>query len=216
MRTTLRFSPLLLMLVLFTFGLVTGILGLRVLSPDEKSGTGSIPRSLYAGVRGPGLDPKAIFRLSLEQNARTALFIWAFGLAVIGAPLTCILLFVRGFAAGFGSMFLLRKLPQAALTMFVSGMLPHNLISVPSLLILSALSVHFGSSPEERPWNYGGLWKMVAEYTWRFFVVALGLLAASLVEAFVSPLLASLARSASVSSPRGTISPRSRRFAEGS
>ncbi|NLA60092.1 MAG: stage II sporulation protein M [Firmicutes bacterium] len=192
MRTTLRFSPLLLMLVLFTFGLVTGILGLRVLSPDEKAELVAYLEVFMRGVRSPGLDPKAIFRLSLEQNARTALFIWAFGLAVIGAPLTCILVFVRGFAAGFGSMFLLREVTSGGLTMFVSGMLPHNLISVPSLLILSALSVSFSVRLlRERPWNYGGLWKMVAEYTWRFFVVALGLLAASLVEAFVSPLLLS-------------------------
>jgi len=195
MRTTLKVSPLLLMLVVFTFGLTTGVLGLRVLSPDEKAELVAYLEVFMRGVRSPGLDPKAIFRLSVEHNASTALLIWAFGLAVIGAPLTCVLVFVRGFAAGFGSMFLIREVSSGGLTMFLSGMVPHNLISVPAILLLSAMSVSFSIRLlRERPWNYGGLWKMIAEYTWRCFLVALGLLAASAVEAFVSPLL--LSRSA--------------------
>ncbi len=92
-------------------------------------------------------------------------------------------------------MFLLREVASGGLAMFVSGMVPHNLISVPALLMLSAMSVSFSVRLlKERPWNYGGLWKMVAEYSWRFFVIALGLVLASAVEAFVSPLL--LSRSA--------------------
>ena len=143
MRRTLKFSPLLLTLALFASGLVMGILGLRVLSPDEKAELVAYLEVFMRGVHNPGLDPKAIFRLSLEQNARTALFIWAFGLAVIGAPLTCVLIFVRGFAAGFGAMFLLREVTSGGLTMFLSGMVPHNLIAIPALLSLSAMSVSF-------------------------------------------------------------------------
>ncbi|HHX27432.1 MAG: stage II sporulation protein M [Bacillota bacterium] len=192
MRRTLKFSPLLLTLALFASGLVMGILGLRVLSPDEKAELVAYLEVFMRGVHNPGLDPKAIFRLSLEQNARTALFIWAFGLAVIGAPLTCVLIFVRGFAAGFGAMFLLREVTSGGLTMFLSGMVPHNLIAIPALLSLSAMSISFSVALlRERPWNYGGLWKMVATYTWRFLMVAAGLFLASAVEAFVSPLLLS-------------------------
>ncbi len=192
MRRTLKFSPLLLTLALFASGLVMGILGLRVLSPDEKAELVAYLEVFMRGVHNPGLDPKAIFRLSLEQNARTALFIWAFGLAVIGAPLTCVLIFVRGFAAGFGAMFLLREVTPGGLTMFLSGMVPHNLIAIPALLSLSAMSISFSVALlRERPWNYGGLWKMVATYTWRFLMVAAGLFLASAVEAFVSPLLLS-------------------------
>jgi stage II sporulation protein M len=192
MRTTLKFSPLLLCLALFAAGLVMGILGLRVLSPDEKAELVAYLEVFMRGVHNPGLDPKAVFRLSLEQNARTAVLIWAFGLAVIGAPITCVLVFVRGFAAGFGSMFLLREVTSGGLAVFMTGVVPHNLISIPALITLSAMSVSFSIALlKERPWNYGGLWKMVATYTWRFFMVAAGLFLASVVEAFVSPLLLS-------------------------
>lgn len=192
MRKAKEFSPVLLSAALFAAGLAMGILGLGVLPPDEKAELVSYLEVFMRGVRNPGLDGGAILRLSLEQNAKTALLIWGFGLAVIGAPLTCLLVFARGFAMGFGSSFVVREIRSGGLAMFLSGMMPHNMVSVPAIIMLSAMSVSFSISLlRERPWNYGGLWKMAAGYTWRYFLVSLGLLAASVIEAFVSPLLLS-------------------------
>jgi hypothetical protein len=89
MRKTYQFSPIILCAALFAAGLAMGFLGLRVLSPDEKAELISYLEVFMRGVHNPGLDKAAIFRLSLEQNAKTALLIWGFGLAVIGVPLTC-------------------------------------------------------------------------------------------------------------------------------
>jgi stage II sporulation protein M len=190
MRKTYQFSPIILCAALFAAGLAMGFLGLRVLSPDEKAELISYLEVFMRGVHNPGLDKAAVFRLSLEQNAKTALLIWGFGLAVIGVPLTCVMVFVRGFATGFGASFVVREVTSGGVAMFLSGMLPHTLISIPAMLILSAMSISFSVSLfRERPWNYGGLWKTAAGYTWRFWLVALGLLVASAVEAFVSPLL---------------------------
>lgn len=192
MRKAKEFSPVLLSAALFAAGLAMGIFGLGVLPPDEKAELVSYLEVFMRGVRNPGLDGGAILRLSLEQNAKTALLIWGFGLAVIGAPLTCLLVFARGFAMGFGSSFVVREIRSGGLAMFLSGMMPHNMVSVPAIIMLSAMSVSFSISLlRERPWNYGGLWKMAAGYTWRYFLVSLGLLAASVIEAFVSPLLLS-------------------------
>lgn len=192
MRNTNRFSPILLCAAIFAAGLAMGVLGLKVLSPDEKAELISYLQVFMRGLHNPGLDRGAIFRLSLEQNLKTVLLLWGFGLAVIGVPLTCVLVFVRGFAIGFGSSFVVREVASGGLAMFLSGMMPHNLISVPALLVLSAMSISFSISLfRERPWNYGGLWKMVGDYTWRFFMVSISLLAASAVEAFISPLLLS-------------------------
>jgi uncharacterized membrane protein SpoIIM required for sporulation len=76
--------------------------------------------------------------------------------------------------------------------MFLSGMLPQNLVAVPTVVALSALSMSFSLTlVRERPWTYGGLWKMAAGYSWRFGLLSLGLAVSSLVEAYVSPLLLS-------------------------
>ncbi len=190
MRKVRDLSPLILCLILFIAGLTMGILGLRVLSPDEKAELVSYLEVFMRGVQNPGLQPSAIFRLSIVQNLRTAVLLWGFGLAVIGTPLTCLLLLARGFAVGFGSAFVVKEVSTGGVAVFLCGMLPHSLFAVPTVLALSALSMSFSLTlVRERPWTYGGLWKMAAGYTWRFALVTLGLVASSLVEAFVSPLL---------------------------
>jgi len=183
-------SPLLLSVVLFAAGLAIGVLGLKVLSPDEKAELLSYLQAFMSSLRNPGLEPSVILRMSLAQNLKTAALLWGFGLAVIGAPLTCLLLVIRGFAMGFGSAFMVREVTAGGLAVFLSGMFPQSLIAVPTLIALSSLSMSFSITlVRERPWNYGGLGRMIAEYTWRFALLSLGLIASSVVEAYVSPLL---------------------------
>lgn len=192
MRSFRDLSPLILCIVLLVAGLVMGILGLKVLTPDEKAELVSYLEAFMRGVQSPGLEPGAILRLSIAQNLKTALLLWGFGLAVIGAPLTCLLLLARGFALGFGASFIVREVSAGGTAMFLSGMLPQNLVAVPTVVALSALSMSFSLTlVRERPWTYGGLWKMAAGYSWRFGLLSLGLAVSSLVEAYVSPLLLS-------------------------
>jgi stage II sporulation protein M len=69
-------------------------------------------------------------------------------------------------------------------------MLPHNLFSLPVLIALSTLSLSFSLAlVRERPWTFGGLWRMAASYTWRFALLSLGLVVSSVVEAYISPAL---------------------------
>lgn len=190
MRKAGSMSPFIICILLFAVGLFLGILGLRVLSPDEKAELVSYLEVFMRGLQNPGLPGASIFRLSIVQNAKTAVLLWAFGLAVIGAPLTCLLLIARGFAVGFGSAFVIREVSAGGLGVFICGMLPHNLFAVPVILGLSSLSLSFSLALlRDRPWTYGGLWRMAAGYTWRFALLSLGLVVASLVEAYISPAL---------------------------
>jgi len=183
-------SPFVICVSLFVVGLLLGILGLRVLSPDEKAELVSYLEVFMRGLQNPGLPGNAIFKLSIVQNAKTAALLWAFGLAVIGTPLTCLLLLARGFAIGFGSAFVIKEVTSGGVAVFLCGMLPHNLFSLPVLIALSTLSLSFSLAlVRERPWTFGGLWRMAASYTWRFALLSLGLVISSLVEAYISPAL---------------------------
>jgi stage II sporulation protein M len=183
-------SPFVICVSLFVVGLLLGILGLRVLSPDEKAELVSYLEVFMRGLQNPGLPGNAIFKLSIVQNAKTAALLWAFGLAVIGTPLTCLLLLARGFAIGFGSAFVIKEVTSGGVAVFLCGMLPHNLFSLPVLIALSTLSLSFSLAlVRERPWTFGGLWRMAASYTWRFALLSLGLVVSSLVEAYISPAL---------------------------
>ncbi len=185
-----KMSPFIICVVLFSCGLILGVLGLRVLSPDEKAELVSYLEVFMRGLHSPGLPGGTVFKLSIIQNAKSAVLIWAFGLSVIGAPLTCLLLLARGFALGFGSAFVVKEVSTGGIAVFLCGMLPQNLLTVPALLALSALSLSFSLAlVRERPWTYGGLWRMVGTYTWHCALVSLALAASSLIEAYVSPAL---------------------------
>ena len=190
MRKAASLSPFIICVTLFVVGIALGVLGLRVLSPDEKAELVSYLEVFMRGLKDPGLPGNSILRLSLVQNAKTAALLWAFGLAVIGAPLTCILLLARGFAVGFGSAFIIKEVTSGGAAVFAFGMLPHNLLAMPLIVGLSALSLSFSISLQrDRPWTYGGLWRSAGAYTWRFALVSLGLALASIVEAYVSPAM---------------------------
>lgn len=190
MKKTAGFSPLILCALLFLTGIVMGALSLKVLSVNEKAELVSYLEVFMRGLRSPGIEPGIVFRLSLAQNLKAAAMIWAFGLSIIGAPLCCVMLMIRGFMLGFSASFVIREVSPGGALMFIAGMLPQNIISVPVMVLLATFSLTFSLVLfHERPWTYGGLWKKIASYTWKCAVLTLLFVLSSLIEAYVSPLL---------------------------
>ncbi len=183
-------SPLILCAFLFAVGIVLGALGLRVLSPDEKAELVSYLDVFMGSLRSPGIEPGVVFRLSLITNLKTALLMWGFGLAVIGVPLTFVMLLVKGFVVGFSSFFVLTELPTRGASVFLSGIFPHVIISIPAFVMLAAWSVSFSFALlRERPWAQGNLWRRAAGYTLRCTLAVAALILSSAVEAYITPHL---------------------------
>ncbi len=194
MRHKTKFSPTALCIVLFLSGLVLGILGLRVLSVDEKAELVSYLEVFVGGLKDSGLEPKELFVLSASHNLKTAGLVWGLGLAVVGVPVVCILVIVRGFTLGFSASFLIKESAANGIGLFLTGMLPHNIVSIPSLLCLCSLSLSFSLMLfTQRPWSRGVFWPKVGAYTLKCLLFTGMLLLSSLVEAYISCLL--LARS---------------------
>jgi stage II sporulation protein M len=189
-KRTARFSPLIFCTLVFLTGITMGAMSLRVLSVNEKAELVSYLEVFMRGLRSPGLEPGVVFRLSLAQNLKTAALVWAFGLSIIGAPLTCVMLIIRGFALGFAASFIVSEVSSGGTLMFMAGMLPQNIVAVPATVLLAAFSLSFSLVLfRERPWTYGGLWSKGGSYTWRCLVLASSFVVASLVEAYISPML---------------------------
>ncbi|MGI6642729.1 MAG: stage II sporulation protein M [Bacillota bacterium] len=190
MRKSALFSPLVFCVLLFVVGTVMGGMGLRVLSVDEKAELVSYLEVFLQGIHTPGLEPNVIFRLSLLHNLKTAALVWGFGLAVIGVPLTCLMLLLKGFVIGFSSSFVISEVTKDGALLFLSGILPHTLISAPATVALATLSISFSLALfRERPWNRGTLWSKTAGYTLRCLVLAGAMALASFVEGYITPHL---------------------------
>ncbi len=72
MKKSTIVSPMVLCSLLLISGIIMGVLGLRVLSPDEKAELVSYLEVFMRGFSNPGLEPAIIFRLSLAQTLRLA------------------------------------------------------------------------------------------------------------------------------------------------
>lgn len=190
MREKSYLSPVMISSLIFATGVIVGALSLGVLSPDEKQELISY-LGVFLGAAGKAdLPALTILKMSLAQNLKTVALLWAFGMALVGMPLTGLLVLMRGFVFGFTTFFILRELPSGGAGLFFAGVLPHNLLGIPAFLLLSSLSMSFSTTLlRDRPWLHGGFFKMGLEYTWKLLLLSLILFSSSLMEAYVSPWL---------------------------
>ncbi len=180
-------------LVLLAAGIAVGALCIRVLEPGQELELRSyVTGALRVLGEGPPItDAREAWRWALAGNVRTAAWLWILGLTVVAAPLVLVVLFLRGFVVGFTVGFLVKEMGWRGVLIAAVGVFPQNLLAVPALVVGSVICLSFAGAvlrnrlaPRRMPWA-----GMVAGYTLSMAVLALVFLAASFVEAYVSPTL---------------------------
>lgn len=83
---------------------------------------------------------------SIQANLSTAGVIWLLGISVVGFPGILVVLFLRGFSLGFTVCFMVRELSVPGVAAAFTSILPHNLISIPTILLLGTTSMSFSLS----------------------------------------------------------------------
>ncbi|MBE3520027.1 MAG: stage II sporulation protein M [Firmicutes bacterium] len=186
-------SPLVLSLAFFILGAVLGAVAVKALDPMEKAELLSYVQVFLTTLNNPGIDSLSVLKIALLQNLKTALLVWALGLTIIGIPIACALVFVRGFALAFSASFLVSEGPRGPLLVLL-GLVPHNLLAVPALIFMVSYAVSFSFALiRERAYLAPAqLWNQVFKYT-AYWARLCGLfLLAAVLEAHLSPLLIGL------------------------
>ncbi len=142
-----RFSAgaCIIVLLAFVIGIVSGAVGVKALALDQRSELLAYVDSFMRGIvryTEPVSRWKAV-RASLVNNARTAAAAWFLGVTVIGIPVTILIIFTRGFVIGFTVGFLVEEMGYKGILFALAAILPHNLLAVPAILCLGALSLSF-------------------------------------------------------------------------
>jgi len=182
--------------LLFVIGVSFGALAVNALSPAQKT---ELLDYLQVFLRGLGqkigeIDSAVVLKQSALSSLKTAGLLWILGASVIGAPLSMLVVFVRGFVIGFSVGFLFSEMNLKGLALSLFAILPQNLIAIPALLALGVSSVAFAVLVIRR--RVGSFRVNLAEeflaYSFTCLVLAGGLLGASVLEAYVTPFLMSL------------------------
>lgn len=180
---------------LFVGGVLAGALALRCLGEEQLLQLNHYFDLFVGGIKDRGFPEQgAVFRQALGVNLRFLLLTWFLGLFFFGFPVIAGLVGLRGFSLGFTVGFLVwRNSLQGAL--FASGaILPHNLILVPTLIVGGMTAFSFSwlrlrSSLERRPCS---LKEYIGPYSLMFLLIGLFMVAAVIVEVFISPVFVKL------------------------
>ncbi|MGD9155200.1 MAG: stage II sporulation protein M [Bacillota bacterium] len=129
-----RFFLVALVVILFVMGLIFGVLGAGVLESAQKS---DLLNYLDQGLHGEVLLRDHHYtRQVIIANIQTVFFLFFMGISVIGLPLALLLIFTRGFVLGFSGGFLFQNMGAKGTVLAVVGILPHNLLVIPGLMLM--------------------------------------------------------------------------------
>jgi stage II sporulation protein M len=182
--------------LLFVLGVIFGAVAVNALSPGQKVELLDYLQVFLRGlsrqlgeIQGP-----VILKESVANNLKTAGLLWLLGATVVGVPLTLLIIFVRGFVAGFSVGFLVGEMGGKGLGLALLAIFPQNIIAVPAIVALSVSSLAFSVLIVRQ--RVGRFRVSLAEeflaYTFTCLVLAACLVGASLIEAYLTPILMGL------------------------
>lgn len=184
-------------LLILSLGIAAGAVSVERL--DEKQ-LGEVSSYLQGFIRELGdfnPDAQRALRNAMINGAVMVGAIYVLGLTVIGMPFTLAILFARGFVLGFAVGFLVRDMSGGGILMAMVSVVPHNLLYVPALMVGVASSLSFGVLLLKR--NFDSRVPILPNFI-RYTAIMAGvlmvILAAGVVESYLSPMLTKMAAEA--------------------
>lgn len=130
--------------VLFMMGVVFGALMVNSLTLEQRQDMASYLGGFFQTMdQGLEETSQLSFLEIFAAQFKWILFIWLFGLSVIGLPLILILDFLKGVLIGFSIGYLVGQLSWKGLFFAFVSIAPQNLILIPVILISSVTAISF-------------------------------------------------------------------------
>jgi len=99
------------------------------------------------------VDSNEILKISLIDNTRLVVLLWALGVTIIGIPLIYIFVGIRGFITGFTSGFIIDLLGVKGVVFTLLSILPKEVIIIPCVIALGVNGINFSLNIIRSRWN---------------------------------------------------------------
>ncbi|MFC4808417.1 stage II sporulation protein M [Paenibacillus sp. GCM10023250] len=178
--------------VLFVVGVVFGALMINALTLDQQQDLSDDIRQFLLHIQNGTLaQGSETFADRAWFQAKWLLLVWVLGLTVVGMPFVLALDFLKGVLVGFAIGMLVREFAWKGLAFSLASVAPVNLIAVPAFLIASVSAVTFAVHVVKSRLfgRFGPLGRPLLAYTATAAVMLVLLIAAALVESYVTPVL---------------------------
>ncbi|NPV90371.1 MAG: stage II sporulation protein M [Firmicutes bacterium] len=186
-----RYGILIVILLIFLLGVAGGCLGANKMPVEKREQLSVYLDGRWNEFTEQPVDRVAMLEGSVIRNLEITAAIWFLGLTVIGIPFIAGLVAFRGFILGFTVGFLVEQMSWQGVILSLLGILPHNLIAVPTLIAAAALGVSFSMELVRGRISigFGGMGRMVLGYTTTMLALTAVMAAAGLTEGILSPSL---------------------------
>ncbi|MDF2556715.1 MAG: spoIIM [Bacillales bacterium] len=186
-------SIFIFVLSLFVVGVMFGAVIVNSLGLEQKQDLFEYLTKFFNEFGGSSSSPTGGLLLStFFENIKIVLLIWILGISVIGVPLTLILLFSKGVVIGFTVGFLVNQSGFKGFLLACASVLPQNLIFIPFIILLTSLSIIFSIKLIKRQFlkdREEKLKSLFLIYIGVLFIGSFVLLATSIIEIYMSPIL---------------------------
>jgi stage II sporulation protein M len=128
-------------------GVIFGTIVMSKLEPSQAHELMTYLEDFFKGYDLGSLPSKdVVAKERILGNLKVLGMAWLLGISVIGAPLLIVLLFIRGFIVGFTVGFLIKEFFFKGALMALLSVLPHNLLFLPALCLISVGALSFSTS----------------------------------------------------------------------
>jgi stage II sporulation protein M len=183
----------------FVIGVVFGALAVRSVGPHDRAEIVTYLGDAFRGLTpAPPGESGLLLKNALLRSIKQVAILWVLGISLVGVPATLVMAIVRGFFTGFTVAYMASEMGWRGVGVAAAGHLPQGLLEIPALLIAATASVSF-SLQVIRSWTerrkVPNFYPALARFTGALFATWLALLAAALVESYLTPALVRLATS---------------------
>lgn len=176
--------------VLFMMGVVFGGIFVGALDLTQTEGLLNYLGHFFQGLQHDEIaDPAITFKHALGGHMKTLGLMWILGVSVIGIPVLCIYIFIKGLVIGFTVGFLVNQLSWNGLWFALASVVPQNLLAIPALIIVAVSGIYFSLYLVKNRLikHRGTIYPQFVSYCLLVSCMAVLLLFAAGIEAYLSP-----------------------------
>lgn len=180
----------LFMSILFLTGVVFGAIIVNSMSFVQKEDVFFHLQQYFTLVKeNKEIDHWELFRRSYFFHVKYLFILFILGMTIIGLPIIWVLLFMKGLIVGFSVGFIVHQLGWKGLGLATLSVAPQNMITVPTYILASTVSVHFAIMLWKKLWgrnNKVSPIQLVRMYATVFLFFFISAFISSGVETFIS------------------------------
>ncbi len=182
-----------IVILFFALGIATGAFTVKAMSSEEQQNLIKYLNNFFQIISSDNVSFGKNLAWSLKNNLQIIFFLWVLGLTILGIPFNLLITSFRGFLLGYTVAFLISSMSWKGLLFIAAAILPQNIIYIPCLIIISAMSLSFSMKVLRRKGKSIGTGfgetNTVISYSAKMAAVSLIMLIGCLIEVFISPTI---------------------------